>query len=228
MTDIIGGAHMQKVSNTTFTSDRFGNPNSALNLNGGYTVVPAGVYFNSPFSITLWVNPYLNESWARLIDFSNGYAVDNIALLPCKGVSNTPFFLGGTANWAFRSTSSLLLNNSQWYFLTATYDGSEARIYVDNILVASANSVYNFQPYNVMRSTNYIGKSAQAGNGYSFSYLDDLKFYNICLTLIQINMIMNQVNSTTTTALTNTTNSSIFFKLKYPIKLEIISKVLTA
>jgi len=39
---------MQQGPNTKFTSDRFGRPNSSLNLNGGYTVVPPGVYLNSP------------------------------------------------------------------------------------------------------------------------------------------------------------------------------------
>ena len=47
MLDQIGSAHMTQESLTTFTSDRFGNPNSALALNSSWTQVPQGVYFNT-------------------------------------------------------------------------------------------------------------------------------------------------------------------------------------
>ena len=58
MNDLIGNAHMSQGANTTFVSDRFGNENSALNLNGGWTQVPPGIYFNSPqITITAWVYP---------------------------------------------------------------------------------------------------------------------------------------------------------------------------
>ena len=71
MQDVIGSAHMTQGSNTTFTSDRFGNPNSALALNTGYTIVPSGVYFNTPsFTISVWVYPKGVKYHARIIDFS--------------------------------------------------------------------------------------------------------------------------------------------------------------
>jgi hypothetical protein len=46
MLDQIGKSHMTQGSSTFFTfftTDRFGNANSALALNGGWTQVPAGV-----------------------------------------------------------------------------------------------------------------------------------------------------------------------------------------
>jgi hypothetical protein len=46
MNDYIGSAHMTQESSSTFTLDRFGNNNSALALNGSWTQVPAGIYFN--------------------------------------------------------------------------------------------------------------------------------------------------------------------------------------
>jgi hypothetical protein len=61
---------MSEGSSTSFTSDRFGHVNSALALNGGYTQVPAGYYFNTPqFSISLWAYPSQVVSWARIFDF---------------------------------------------------------------------------------------------------------------------------------------------------------------
>jgi hypothetical protein len=58
MKDLIGSADMTQGSLTSFTMDRFGNANSALALNGGWTQVPAGVYFDSiEFTISVWVYP---------------------------------------------------------------------------------------------------------------------------------------------------------------------------
>ena len=54
MLDQIGMAHMTQGILTKFVEDRFCNPNSALALNGGWTQVPPGVYFDTP-EFTIWV-----------------------------------------------------------------------------------------------------------------------------------------------------------------------------
>ena len=82
MNDEIGTAHMTQGSLNLFVSDRFGNANSALALNGRWTQVPSGVYFDSPeFTISVWVYPQQVGSHARIIDFGNGQASDNILFL---------------------------------------------------------------------------------------------------------------------------------------------------
>jgi hypothetical protein len=51
--DVVGGADMINVSLIYTTFDRFGNDNSALALNGGYSFIPSGVYLNTQeFSIS--------------------------------------------------------------------------------------------------------------------------------------------------------------------------------
>ena len=58
MLDTIGNSNMIQGDLTSFTLDRFGCPNAALALNGGWTQVPSGIYFNTPeFSISVWVYP---------------------------------------------------------------------------------------------------------------------------------------------------------------------------
>ncbi len=47
MSDHIGSSHMTQWNFTSFTADRFGNVNSALALNGEWTQVPNGYYFNT-------------------------------------------------------------------------------------------------------------------------------------------------------------------------------------
>jgi hypothetical protein len=81
MQDEIGMALMTQGNLTSFTTDRFGNENSALALNGGWTQVPSGVYFDTPeFSVSVWIYPQNAESWSRVFDFANGCHLDQIEL----------------------------------------------------------------------------------------------------------------------------------------------------
>ncbi len=89
MTDHIGSAHMTQGFNTSFVADRFGNENSALALNGGWTQVPPGVYFNTHgFTISVWVLPQMVGKWSRVIDFGNGAPSDNVVLTLDSGTTN--------------------------------------------------------------------------------------------------------------------------------------------
>ena len=198
MTDSVGNAHMQQGSATTFTSDRFGCPNSALNLNGGYTYVPVGVYFDAPeFTISVWIYSQSVGIWSRVIDFGSGSPNNNIVLSQDSSSNLCPTFL------IFRGTNSisipiaqfstaLVLN--QWQFLTATFNGTFMSVYINGILKINLFYVYTLPKFT--RTNNFIGKSNWVGDGYSSSYLDDLRFYNKSLTLTEIIQLMS-LNSKT-------------------------------
>jgi hypothetical protein len=184
MTDQTGSAHMTQGSLTTFVPDRFGNQNSALNLNGGWTQVPAGNYFNTPeFAISVWVYPQQAGVWARVIDFGNGQTEDNVILSFKFGNDLTPAFQvisGNTILFETVSTQSIVFN--AWQFLTATFDGINSRIYINGTL---ANTVVLSSPFSMSNTTRincYIGKSSWSVDGVSYSYIDSLRFYNISLT----------------------------------------------
>ena len=189
MQDVIGSAHMTQGLNTTFTSDRFGKQKSALALNTGYTKVPSGVYFNTPsFTISVWVYPNLIVgNWARVIDFSIGAMTKTIAfaissssyLRPALGIWDTSFFKVGD----FYSTKGLI--NNQWQFLVTTFNGTLVNVYINGKLTCSGTLTLYALP-TVTRTQNWIGKSAWIGDGYSSSFLDDLRFYNISLSQDQI------------------------------------------
>ena len=74
-------------------------------------------------------------------------------------------------------------------FLTATYNGSIATIYI-NAELTQAN-VVNYYSSLINRTKNFIGKS-NWNDPFSYSYLDDLRFYNKSLTQVQINYLMYQ------------------------------------
>ena len=193
MNDIIGGMNMQQGNFTTFAADRFGNANSALNLNGGYTFVPPGVYFNSEFTISAWVYPDTVGSWARLIDFGNGQYDNNVAFAFSCNIYLVPTLCMSDSSIAvFRTISSVNYFEKIWHFLTASFDGINARMYLDGKLTQTFLS--NVTQINVTRSKNYIGKSNFDWDGNSSSLVDDLRIYNRCLNDIEIqNLMMNTV-----------------------------------
>jgi hypothetical protein len=209
MNDVKGAADMSQGNATSYTSDRFGNANSALALNGGWTQVPSGVYFNSQEStISVWVLPQQFGSWARIVDFGNGPSSNNIVLTLSFGNSLTPVL---ACIGSFSATSARNLTLNEWQFLAATFNGTNARIYLNGTLVADIN----FQiitPSTQSSNSCYIGKSNWPDNGYSSSYLDDLRFYNKSLTQDEIIELMNSQFYTTTSSTTALTSSSLCSK----------------
>ena len=190
-TDVIGTFDMSQGSLTYFTSDRFGCPNSALALNGGWTQVPSEIYFNTPeFTISVWVYPQQVGYHARVIDFGNGQS-DNVILKLDSSSDNKPSFkicIGSTNSTQVVSNQSLVQN--QWQLLTATFNSTTMSIYLNETLEKSLNFVFTM-PQSLVRANNYIGKSNSPSDNYSWSILDDLRFYNKCLGQSDIIQLVN-------------------------------------
>ena len=204
LTDVIGGATMtQGLPGTSFTTDRFGNANCALNLNNGYTNVPAGYYFSTPqYSVSVWIHPASSiGQWSRLLDFTSalGQKNDEFGIILNQGSpGNNPSFQitttsGSTNNVALHSTKAFTL--SKWQLLVMTYDSTGLKAYINGSLL-SLSGTLTYTPYRVLRSFNYVGKSCSSSDPYTLSYLDDLKFYNISLTSAQIMELVNEVATT--------------------------------
>ena len=191
MLDQIGTADMNMVP-ISFTLDRFGNPNSSLALNGDWTYVPPGFYFDSlEFSISVWVYPQQVGSWSRIIDFGNGPAADNILLGLSEGSSLQPVFqIFSGSNSLFLAKSSVTLALNQWQILVATFNGNNARIYINGTLTSDTFRSYNLTK--IQRTNCFIGKSNWIADQYSWSYIDDLRFYNKSLTQTEIIDLINQ------------------------------------
>jgi hypothetical protein len=193
MFDQIGTAHMTQGNLTTFINDRLGNSKSALALNGGWTQVAPGIYFDTPeFSLSVWVYPLQIGSFSRVIDFGNGQNADNIVFAFGHGGKAQPYLVilsGSSKLIAVISSKNLTMN--EWQFLSVTFNRHYARIYSNGQLTADVFLNSSLPMTN--RTKCYIGKSNWPnGIDYSFSYLDELKFYNKSLTQWEIVQIMNQ------------------------------------
>ncbi len=187
MFDEIGSADMIQGFNTTFVEDRFCNPYSALALNGGWAQVPSGVYFDTlEFTISVWIYPLNVGSYARIIDFGNS-PNDNIIFSMSYNQTLKPSIY-------FQSkffVSSALLSLGKWQFIVATFNRTLLNIYKDGILIYSNNSL-TLSNAAVYRNSCYVGKSNWPNDGFSYSYLDDLRFYNSSLSRDEIIQMMNE------------------------------------
>ncbi len=175
--------------NTSFAKDRFGNSNSALALDNAWAQVPSGVYFDSPeFSISVWIYPYLVGENARVIDFGKLNTVPfNIYLSLNNGSFNVPnanIVYGESKGIPLFKTNQQLVT-STWQLLVVTFNGSFLDLYINESL--TARMLINFTlPISKIFENCLIGKSNTIGDGFSYSYLDDLRFYNKSLSQDEI------------------------------------------
>ena len=173
---------------TYFINDRFGAPKSALALNKGYTKVEEGTYFNTPeFTISVWVYPQSVGSWARVIDFHDYNGERVILSLDSYRNKKPTFIIYSTASSTL--TSSQVLIDGRWQFLTATFNGTLMCIYIDGNLKGSQSFIFRMPA--ITRSYNYIGKSWNYFDEESSSFLDELRFFNKSLSKSEINQLMN-------------------------------------
>jgi hypothetical protein len=117
-----------------------GRAGTALFFDGkAYVEVLGSEMFNPPkgFTICCWIRAQEWKGAARdyficKADWDNG--VDKGFLLRCHDA--VPDITFGTDRWE-EVTGKDRLETGRWYHLAATYDASEARVYVDGELVAS-------------------------------------------------------------------------------------------
>ena len=149
--DATGNGHNGSLVGTDvmFSTDRFGNPHSALflnttstpawNLNGAYMVVPpvAGLDFNSDFTVSLWVNlsDIPNTQRENLISDgqdanSFGLAVDIVYLAPEADLLG----FGWNANCAWVSQP---LSRNVWWQATVVRSGTNASLFKNGLFAAN-------------------------------------------------------------------------------------------
>ncbi len=91
MYDCIGGKDMMPGSLYTFSNDRNILSGGSLDFTqGGYTKFPPGVYFNSSFSISVWVKSKSHAWWSRIVDFGTDRNYN--VVLSGSGTTNTLSF----------------------------------------------------------------------------------------------------------------------------------------
>ena len=191
--DMIGGAHLYNGKKAGLTTDRFGRPLSALNLNRGYYQIPPGNYFpTGQFTITAWIKSRNFGYYPSVVTFANGYNFDTISFgfrdsIPIY--SHFAIFNDNNLIASHPISSNILLGG--WTYLTITFDKNlNIRIYVDANLADSSSSTQPLK--NTTRVLNYVGR----GDNYPTqpdidAIIDELKIFNRALSQQEIQNEMN-------------------------------------
>jgi hypothetical protein len=165
-------------------------PGDALVLSGtgSYAQAPNGVWFNGDFTVEGWVYVRSFNSWSRLIDFSDGPNATNVYLALTSGSSGLPAMgvFTNVGNPVINSSVALPLN--QWAHLAATVQGTVGTIYINGVAVGSG--AMN-RPANVVRTNNYIGRSAYVSDGYANASFDEIRIWSVARTPSQIQATMH-------------------------------------
>lgn len=186
------GFHATLSGGATYGLDRFGNPVGALQLNGvsAFAAAPANVWFSGPFTVSCWVRPNSITNWARLFDFGNGSANDNVTATLFQSTNNrqqAETYIGSSSS-GFALTNSPGLRLNQWNHYLIQYDGTVMRIYIDGVLAASANSGI---PRLITRNNCWIGRSNWAADAFANALFDDFMLFNRALSTDEIQVLAN-------------------------------------
>jgi len=190
--DLSGNANNGNVSGATLTTDRFGNANKAYSFNGSSYI---GINNNNSMfntnniSISLWVKaPSSPGSYIYLLSkYIDG------------GASSYGLYTGTSGDLTFYTYNSgisaiidkSLIWNNQWHHISATYDCSTIRIYLDGSQVGSGIQSASTIPYN--SSNLYIGSFD--GSQLNFNGLiDDVRIYSKALSASEILTLYHENN----------------------------------
>ena len=202
--------------NVSLVSNRRGDIESALYLNGGYVQIPSSsVSWIGDFSIATWVFVKTRVACGKLLDCGiKGQNELVINLNSCNG--------DGLAFQVYtnRNVSSLVYNRNRlvinkWHHVAFTFNRGKIVIYTDGAPVASGTT--NIKP-NVSANygTCFIGKSLWNNHNIN-AYIDDLWLFNRGLSSDEVQIVMNTSKLTWTTTTSNLVKDSSIILPRGPV-----------
>ncbi len=193
--DISGNANNGVNNGATLTTDRFGNTNSAYLFNGtsSYINVPnsASLQFNGGITFSTWFNASSipvgavnSTSYIMSKGADGGTPYSWISYLDTGELSLRMWNNSSLNNGAVISNSQFPISLNRWYNVTFTFDGTNAKAYINGQLISSVASTYS-------TFTNIydlkFGRRHTSGLPYFFNgKLDDIGIWNRALTSNEI------------------------------------------
>ena len=160
-----------------------GQLGNAVKLNGGgeYVNLPAGIVSGlSDFTVSAWVNPASNDTWARVFDFGTGTTV-NMFMTINGGGAGLRFAIttgGGGAEQQLTGGGQLPLNT--WSHVAVTLSGTTGTLYLNGAPVAT-NPNMTLHPSSLGNTNqNWIGRS-QYPDPFLNAIVDDVNIYDLAL-----------------------------------------------
>jgi sugar lactone lactonase YvrE len=172
--NINGNTPFATNTGTSFVLGRDGiTTNGAININntGSTASIPGLPYGNAARTISLWVKTNTMNSTYNMV-FSYGQGSNSNAFGASYNATVCELF-GYANNLSVASANS----NNTWYHFVYTYDGTNARIYKNGVLLTTVAKAWN-----TLNSSNIFKLGIGVGNEFLFNgAIDDLKIYNYAL-----------------------------------------------
>jgi hypothetical protein len=169
--------------------------------------IPAGMAdLTSGATILALLKPTSVTAGARIIDFGNGTASDNLQLQEptTNGAALYTYNVGSSTN--VTASSALTLN--QFQLLSVVDNGTAtATIYTDSVQQAQSTAMNSLR--NITRSNNYIGQASGGGNNY-IGQIAELLVYNRGLTTTERAMLEGYLLTRYQSLLANSAQAPVF------------------
>jgi hypothetical protein len=141
-------------------------------------------------SFGCWFKSNENKNFARIIDFGNGTANNNIVLYIYNNTLGVCIYLMNKSYDVIPKSMTPNINDNKWHHLVWTIQptktGSMYTIYLDNRMVSTIQGSY---PINIERTNCYIGKSNWNGDPYFIGSISNFVMYQKVLSTKEINSL---------------------------------------
>ncbi len=167
----------------TYTTDRFGNSNSAANFDGVDDEVDLGNSWISTttgeMSFSAWISPTdLSSEFHKYIFSSKQYDI----------TINNSVFRSALFSELDGNTWDGPFVDQSWHMVTTTFDGDSLKMYLDDQVHVSIN--YVFDPINTISGNAKIGSNIErpsiTGDLRYFGKIDDIRIYNRAISASEI------------------------------------------
>ena len=224
--DQIGSVH-GTTNNVNYTTDRFGNPNHAIDFNSNDSYISFGDNFElfsipgSRFSFSFWFQSNDTDNQIIMCKYGNNRCSPTEAQREFFIRINTDnrmeyVYFDDLGGQNFRGIQgNTIINDNCWHHVVINYDGSinsgngldRVSIFIDNIenqksfAQTSSGNVNNIQNgtahYGIGMSVNSFGEAC----GHQFiGKVDDVKLYSKNLSSSEVDLLYHQLNPVTGTS----------------------------
>ena len=196
--DESGYGHNGTVNGATLTNDRFGHMANAYYFNGqgNYISVDNFDIPHSSMTIACWVKPSSSQEIHNYISKHGGYGNVEILIRSHNEKYRAEWTIND--NYFVLSDDSLYfpinLDNPRYDLLVLEYDGSQARFYVNSVLIASKyiTGLIAYNKYPMVFGRYAINDPQNAD--YLKGVLDDVRIYNRSLNDVEIKSLYSEGN----------------------------------
>lgn len=207
--NILGSRPFTANTGTSFTQDRAGNANSALNLVsiGTTATIPNLPYNSDSRTISVWVKNY-TYNWfvASACPFSYGTNSNTYELYMAQsGMTVNPYSPYSNQHSVDLTALSITNALNTWNHYAVSYNGTTSKIYKDGVLLSTLNIAITPTTNNL--DIFKLGLLNSFTSQYFDGAIDDLKIYNYALSDAEVTNLFN--NNTLTSQNFNQNNLEV-------------------